>query len=237
MTVGGQVLARFRDFDGLAAMTNALADAVIAGLAHGLEAQGRASLVVSGGRTPEALFGALARRDLDWAAVTVTLADERWLPPDAPDSNERLVHDHLLIDRAAEARFVGLWTGHDTPEAGETVCAHRLAAIPRPFDLVLLGMGEDGHTASLFPGAEGLSRALEAGAGACHAIRAPGAPQPRMTMTLPTLLDAREIFVVLQGDAKRRVYERALAAGPVEDMPIRAVLRQDATPVTVYWSP
>jgi 6-phosphogluconolactonase len=237
MTVDDQALARLRGFDGLADMTGALADAVVAGLTRGFKARGRASLVVSGGRTPQALFGELARRDLDWAAVTVTLADERWLPPDAPDSNEKLVHDHLLVDRAVEARFMGLWTGHETPEAGEAACAARLAAVPRPFDLVLLGMGEDGHTASLFPGAGGLSQALGAGAGACCAIRAPGAPQPRMTLTLPTLLDAREIFVMLQGDAKRRVYERALADGPVEHMPIRAVLRQDVTPVTVYWSP
>jgi 6-phosphogluconolactonase len=237
VTVEGQELARLRGFDHLAAMTGALADQVTASLARGIEARGQASLVVSGGRSPEALFGSLSGRDLDWAAVTVTLADERWLPPGSPDSNERLVRDNLLVDRAAEARFVGLWTGHDTPEAGEAACAERLIAVPRPFDQVLLGMGEDGHTASLFPGAEGLSQALGADAGACRAMRAPGAPQPRMTLTLPSLLDAREIFVVLQGDAKRRVYERALADGPVEDMPIRAVLRQDQTPVTVYWSP
>lgn len=226
----------FRGFADAAAMATALAASVAGTLEGALRRTGRASLVVSGGRTPEPLFARLGVRRLDWADVWITLADERWVPAGDPAGNEALVRSSLLVGPAAAARFVPLYTGDATPDAGEAACARRLAAMPRPFDLVLLGMGDDGHTASLFPGSPDLRRALD-GAGPCAAMGAPGPGPARMTLTLPTLLDARRIAILITGGAKRAVLDAALAPGPVEDMPVRAVLRQDRVPVEIFWAP
>ncbi len=215
---------------------DALCDTITGLLRDGVAARGHGSLVVSGGRSPVPLFTRLASVELDWRRVTVTLADERWVPLDHPASNQALVARHLLRDRAAPARFVGLYTGDPSARAGEAACAERLAGIPRPFDAVVLGMGADGHTASLFPGAENLGDAL-GGEAACRAIHADAVPKERMTLTLATLLDARRIFLAISGSTKREVYRRALEDGAVETLPIRAVLRAADPPVEVYWSP
>src|SRR5262249_7486093 len=146
----------------------------------------QATLIVPGGKSPQATFERLAREALDWIAVTVTLTDERWVSADDAASNEAFARRVLLTGRAADARFVGLYTGDESPEAGEAACAERLSTLTRPFDVVLLGMGDDGHTASLFPGAEALGAALDEHATQpCKAIRAPGIEPPRMTLTLP----------------------------------------------------
>lgn len=223
----------FADADALA---TALAASVAGTLDGALRRTGRAGLVVSGGRTPEPLFARLGMRRLDWSGVWVTLADERWVPADDPASNEALVRTAFLTGPAADARFVPLHTGDAAPEAGEAACARRLAAMPQPFDLVLLGMGEDGHTASLFPGSPDLRRALD-DPGPCVAVRAPGPGPARMTLTLQTLLDTRRVAILATGEAKRAVLDAALGPGPVEEMPIRAVLRQDRVPVEIFWAP
>jgi len=228
---------RERKFDDGDRLADALAERVAANLRQAFAARAHASLVVSGGRSPVPLFRRLARSNLEWSAVTVTLADERWVPVESEDSNEGLVRRNLLQDKASSACLVGLYGGETSPEAGEAACARRLAGVPRPFDTVVLGMGEDGHTASFFPGSSDLSLALAGDERPCKAIHAANLAQPRMTLTLPTLLDARCIVLSFQGAAKRRVYETALRSGPVEDLPVRAILHQDRTPVEVFWSP
>lgn len=228
--------ARRHDFADAPALLDTLADTVSAGLQAALDARGSATLVVSGGRTPEELFERLSSRPLDWTRVAVTLADERWVPAGDPASNEGMVRRRLLAGPAAAARFVPLYGGEPTPEAGEAACAARLGGLARPFDLVLLGMGEDGHTASLFPGAPNLAAGL-AGEAACLATRPPGVMPPRMTLTLPVLLDARRVILLVSGTAKRAVLDRAAEPGPVEEMPVRAVPRQDRTPVDIFWAP
>lgn len=218
----------------------ALASQLAADIAQRLRAavadRGRASLVVSGGRTPVPMFEALRTEPLAWERVTVTLADERWVPADAPDSNERLVRAHLLQDAAAAACFVGLTTAAATPEAGRAGVEAALQSVPRPFDVVVLGMGNDGHTASLFPDAPELQAGLTARA-LCVPAHPPSVPQARISMTLAALLDSREILLHLVGADKRDIYERALAGQEVEDMPVRAVLHQDQVPVHLYWAP
>lgn len=225
---------RYHDAPALAV---GLADRVAAKLEHAITARGAAGLVVSGGRSPVAFFERLSERRLDWGAVTVSLADERWVPPDSPDSNEALVRRHLLKGRAAGAGFIGLYGGEATPEEGEAACATRLTALPRRLDVVVLGLGLDGHTASLFPGAADLEAALRDGGRPCRAIRAPGAAQPRMTLTLPRLLQTRLLILTFQGEDKHRVYETAFGEGPVEALPVRALLRQAEAPLEVHWSP
>lgn len=230
--------AGWREFAGPQALVEALAASLADQLREAIAARGAATLVVSGGRTPEALFRRMSGLALDWSAVTVTLADERWVPPTDADSNEALVRRSLLVGPAAAARFVGLYTGADTPEAGEDACNARIRALPRPFDAILLGMGEDGHTASFFPGAPSLAVALAPPAGrTVQAIHAPGIPQPRMTLTLPTLLDTRRLLLLITGEAKRRTLDMAEGDGPVEAMPVRSVLRQDRVPLEIFWAP
>ena len=224
-------------FDTTEALADALAEVMAHRIGDALSARGRATLVVSGGRTPRDTFVRLAGKAVAWRDVTVALADERWVPTSDPASNETFVRRSLLTGTAASAQLVGLYTGDPTPEAGERSCAARIEALARPFDAVLLGMGDDGHTASLFPGSPGLTEALDpAGSVLCRAIRPPSLP-PRMTLTLRALLDARIVFLLFKGVGKLTAFETALADGPIEEMPIRAVLRQKRVPVQVYWTP
>lgn len=223
-----------RPFDSPDAMAEALAKAIAAELSQAIAARGEASLVLSGGHTPRRLFSRLSRIALSWNRVKITLADERLLPASEPESNERLIRDYLLHDEAQRAVFVPLWQGEGDPveSANEAVSALR-----RPLDVVVLGMGEDGHFASLFPGIPGLSAALNP-ASERLAIFIPATParQPRVSLTLAVLLDAAMIFLSFEGQAKRSVMERALQPGPLEDLPIRAILRQNAVALDVYWS-
>jgi 6-phosphogluconolactonase len=215
-------------------MAEALATAIAAELSEAIAARGEASLVLSGGRTPRRLFSHLSRIALSWNRVKITLADERLVPATDPESNERLIRDHLLHDEAQRAVFVPLWQGEGDPVESAN---EALSALKRPLDVVVLGMGEDGHFASLFPGIPGLSVALNP-ASERLAIFVPATParQPRVSLTLAVLLDAAMIFLSFEGQAKRSVMERALQPGAVEELPIRAMLRQNAVPLDVYWS-
>jgi 6-phosphogluconolactonase len=219
-------------------LSRALAQQIAAGLRAAIAARGLASLVVSGGKSPVKLFELLRAETLDWSRVCIALADERWVDPADPGSNERLVRDVLLQGSAAAARFQGLKNGAPTPDMGAVSAWETFARVPRPFDAVVLGMGDDGHTASLFPGSPNLPSALNPFAAAgCVGMRAPVAPQPRLSLNLSALLDSRRMVILITGAAKWRTYLAASAAGPELDMPVRAVLRQTRVPVEVMWSP
>jgi 6-phosphogluconolactonase len=203
-----------------------------------IAARGLASLVVSGGRSPLRLFEMLRAADLDWSRVCIALADERWVEPSDAGSNEKLVRDVLLKEAAAAARFIGLKNGAPTPDLGAVSAWETFARVPRPFDAVVLGMGDDGHTASLFPRSPNLSSALNPAAVAgCVGMWSPVAPHPRLSLNLSALLDSRRIVVLITGAEKWRTLAAASAAGPIGEMPVRAVLRQRRTPVEVMWSP
>ena len=226
---------RYADIDTL---SRELAAQIAANLDAALGARGLASLVVSGGRSPVRLFEILRTQPLDWSRVCVALADERWVRPEDAASNERLVRDVLLKDQAASARFHGLKNGAPTPDLGAVSAWETFARVPRPFDAVILGMGDDGHTASLFPGSPNLPGALNASAAAgCVGMRSPVPPHPRLSLNLTALLDSRRIVVLITGESKAQTLAAACAPGPVQDMPVRAVLRQQRTPLDVMWSP
>lgn len=213
----------------------ALAAAVAMRLQQAIATRGTALLAVSGGRSPAGVFDALRGHAIEWDKLVVAQVDERWVPPDHVDSNSRLIREHLLIGPAAAARFVPMKNEAPDAYAGQAECEAALAALPRPFDVIMLGMGEDGHTASLFPGAAELAVGLSS-ANLCLAVTPPAAPHQRMSLTLNGLLDSRQLVLQLGGAAKEAAYRAALAPGAIEDMPIRAVLRQNKVPLDVWLS-
>jgi 6-phosphogluconolactonase len=228
----------FHEFADSAILVENFSSQVASLLSSAIKKKNKATLVVSGGSTPVPFFAALARKDIDWARVTITLADERWVPAADQASNELLVRSHLLRHRAESAGFVGLYTGTTNAEDGEKECESRILAMNPPFDVLVLGMGNDGHTASLFPQAENLKKATDMKSGRlCMAMISPAAPHERMTLTLPALLKANNIFLHITGQEKRKVFDKALAAGPEEEMPVRFILSRTAVPVQIYWAP
>jgi 6-phosphogluconolactonase len=219
-----------------AALTANLADFIENELTEAVATRGYASLVVSGGSTPRPLFEELAQRSLPWNKITVTLADERWIDISSKDSNEAMVRETLLRGAASEAAFIPLKNTAESASEGWEMCHETIADQFDRFDLVILGMGEDGHTASLFPGVSG--SALDSNSPAlCAAINPPEAPHERMTLTASALLNSRKIILHIVGDKKWQIYQDALIAGSEDELPIRVVLAQDRVPVDVYWSP
>ncbi|MCJ8520820.1 6-phosphogluconolactonase [Pseudorhizobium tarimense] len=219
-----------------------LADKLAAQVAHRLssaiEANGKASIAVSGGSTPKKFFQALSARDVDWQKVTVTLVDERFVPVDNPRSNHALVRDHLLQNKAADAQFIPLF--HQCPNADEaaSIATREAAEIGNPFDVVILGMGGDGHTASFFPHGDHLAKALDANGPRCvMSMEAEGADEPRLTFSFSSLSDARLLVLHIEGEAKKDVLKKAQDGTDETEMPIRAVLNRAASPVEIYWAP
>lgn len=204
-------------------------------LGDAIATRGTASIALSGGRSPKPVLEALATTPLDWSKVVVTLVDERWVAPDAPDSNERLLRETLLTGPAAAARFVPMKNDATDAYAGQPAVEAAFAAIPWPLDIVLLGMGEDGHTASLFPAAVELANGLTSAARTI-AVTPPAAPHQRLSLTASAILASRHIFLQISGAAKKAVYDNALKDGPVEQLPIRLALLQDKTPIEIWIS-
>ena len=219
-----------------AELTLALADFIESELSAAVAKRGQASLVVSGGSTPKSLFEALSHKSLPWDKITITLADERWVDVSSKDSNETMIRETLLCNAAAEAIFVPLKNSAETAVEGQALCQQSVANIHLPFDLVILGMGEDGHTASLFPGVSG--SALDSGKPElCAAIKPPAAPHERMSLTARAILNSQKIILHIVGDKKWQVYREASSPGLPDELPIRVVLHQAQVPVDVYWSP
>ncbi|MBE7219717.1 MAG: 6-phosphogluconolactonase [Caulobacteraceae bacterium] len=231
-------------FDSKEAMVAALRDDVVARLSVAADQDGRASLVGSGGSTPGPLFDALSRSEAPWEKVEVTTTDERWASADDDASNEKLIRTRLITNKAAGARYVSLLTGHDSPldPAAEAEANARIAAMRRPFDVVIAGMGPDGHAVSWFPGLPGTdpsvidpkAPALARGVGPIPTAN--GAPN-RMTLTLHAIGDARRLVLLFTGEEKMAVFRKALEPGPTEDLPVRALLRDAKSPVALYWAP
>jgi 6-phosphogluconolactonase len=207
-------------------LADAAASAVAAALAQGLTKRGRAVLVATGGRSPGPVYDRLARTALDWSKVAVTLSDERHVDINSPQANSRLLRERLLIGKAANACFLAL-TDYAEPALRALL----------PFDAVILGMGEDGHIASLITGSPVLAEGMEPDGQRLLAESPEGFGSPpvaRITLTLAALLQSRAIFLLIAGPAKRQVIADALAGA---DLPVRAILAQDRVPVRIFWTP
>ncbi len=228
-----------RFFPQRAELHSALAKAIAERVEAAVAERGAAGLVVTGGSTPAPLYDALTQIDAPWDKATITLSDERWVETDSPASNEGLVRRRLLQGHAAAAQLVGLKTDAASPAEALPDLEAALAAVPAPYEVVVLGMGGDCHIASLFPGAPELEAAFDAGRGErAIAIHRPGADgsSERVSLTLRALLDTRLVVILIEGDSKREAYARALTAEP-KDAPVAALLQQTDVPVEIWWAP
>ena len=224
-----------REFANGEELAQALADWTADRLSHAIAARGVALLIVSGGASPARFFDRLSNVSLEWSRVAITLADERRVADDSPRSNARLVRERLLKNRAGAASFTPLADVRLPQDQELAAASARIANLPTPADVVILGMGDDGHTASWFPGAQGLAEAMDPGARNLVApIVAPDAPEPRLTLTGRVILRANAIALEIQGADKLATFSAALEAGPEQAMPIRAVLRGAADRLTVF---
>lgn len=222
----------------LHATPQAVAAHVASALRRAIAERGQASLAVSGGRSPVPMLEALREQALDWPRVSVVLVDERVVPHDHADSNTALVRRHLLQGAAAQARFAPFFdevpTGPDALVLDALVreADGRLAPLPWPLDVAVLGMGEDAHTASLFPDGAGVAHAIQTGDRLAWVVPAT-ARHARITLTLSALLAARELVLPIAGEAKRAVYRHACGQADTR-LPVSLVLNQDRTPVSVW---
>jgi 6-phosphogluconolactonase len=213
-----------------------LAEQIALILRQRLEAVPRASLALSGGSTPILLFKALAQQVLDWQRIDIVQVDERWVEPSHPDSNSARIRAHLLQGEAAVARFHPLYENVASPSAGLGAVCQRLESLSWPLDVVVLGMGNDGHTASLFPDAPELLAAMaEHNGSKLAAITPPQQTQARITLTRSAIAGARNCILHIQGDDKLATLTKALAEPDNwAHMPIRAFLRSG---LDIFWSP
>ncbi|MEL7023325.1 MAG: 6-phosphogluconolactonase [Pseudomonadota bacterium] len=222
-------------FDSRARASETLADEIARALSIGIESNGRATLVVSGGSSPLETFRALREKDLDWSKVTVLPSDERWIDVNEPASNAGMLHRELLVGKAAAARFVSLYDGAVELNEAASVMSARVDKLHRPFDYVLLGMGSDGHTASLFPDDPQISKALSSSE-ACVVASPLSQPLDRISLTPNVLLDSQAIGLLFFGQEKADVFSKASLPGDLGVFPVRSVLRQELVPVTTYFA-
>lgn len=218
------------------ALDDALADKVASLLSSAVKQKGKASLAVSGGSTPKGFFNALSKKSLPWQSITITLADERWVNIDSNDSNTKLVHENLLQNEAVKAKFFHLKQG-DVLNT-ETLADLNVAAKQQllPLDVLILGMGEDGHTASLFPCSAEIDQCLSLESPSLIKVVPSTAPHQRITFSFAALAQSKNTILHISGTSKKQVLAKAIAEQDVKEMPIRAFLHADNVHTHVYWA-
>jgi 6-phosphogluconolactonase len=234
MTSAVRHKAEWREFGSPDELADALAKRLGDALGEAISLRGQATLAVSGGRTPKRLFEALSHLPIAWDKVTIVLVDERFVPPDDRRSNEKLVRTHLMQDRAAGARLVPLYAPDVSVEEAAMKADAKVSALPAPLDVVVLGMGPDGHTASFFPDAEDLDALYVNRDGkAVLPVHAPSAGEPRLTLSMQLLAGARLVVLHIESEERRTILTKAIADG---ELPIARVLAQAASNPQIYWA-
>ena len=228
---------QLNDFSYREQLDEALAENVSQILQSAIAIKGKASIAVSGGSTPKGFFKVLSNKAIDWEKVTITLADERWVDINSTDSNTRLVHENLLQNKASAAKFFHLKQGENLCD--ETLADLNLAANSAllPLDVLILGMGEDGHTASLFPCSEQIEKGLDnANNSSLMKVVPKTAPHQRITFSFAALKQSKHTFLHVCGVSKKQVLDKALSANDIFDMPIRAFLQDGSIDTQVFWA-
>jgi len=222
-------------------MVASASKAIECALREALSTRGSASLIVSGGSSPKPLYAQLSKSDLDWSKVTVSLVDERWVDPGQAGSNEDFIRENLIQNKASAAKFFGLKTAHPSVEVGLSDAEARFETVDQPFDVCVMGMGGDAHTASWFPNSKGLSNALSLkNENILCGIDATGAPVAgnhphRISLTLRAVLDSHLIVLFIPGEAKRKVFD-SVSSKSLSDAPVQALL-QAGEKLHVFASP
>ena len=234
----GNVTERF--FDSKDSMTQTLANLLETKLTEGIEKDGQAVLMVSGGSSPAPAYKYLANLEFPWHKVSIAMVDERWVDLAHEKSNEAFIKSTLLQGHAAAAHFVPMKNTSSSAVEGQVEC-DRTYSVLKNADITILGMGPDGHTASLFPHADGLQNGLETEQHVCaiNAIESDvtGSITERMSLTLSRIASSREVVLLISGEEKRAVYEAAKEEGSVYDVPLRAILNHSSIYLTVFWCP
>jgi 6-phosphogluconolactonase len=224
--------AQLRKFTTSAELNEAFAEEIAEQLQAGINLNGTASLLVSGGNTPRPMFAVLSAINIEWSKVNIALVDDRWVDTTDAASNEKMANEALLINQASAANFVGMKTSASDAFSAEAEVTKRLAHIQQPFDVVILGMGEDGHTASIFPCCAQLNEALTT-TKPLMATEPTTAPHQRMTFTKSALLNSKQLYLHLVGESKEAVLNEVAAGDDETQAPIRAFLNQTQVPMTV----
>ena len=216
-------------------LIDTLSSKIIDNLQEAIQNKGRASLLVSGGSTPKPLFEKLSSFDIPWDKVKIALCDERWIDKNHKDSNEKLVRDSLLVNFAKKAKFISMYQEYINIEDAQDVCSNIYEKELFPFDVLILGMGNDGHTASLFPNNIKLKEALETSEHFCICMKPDTAPYERMSLTKTAILSAINLYLHFEGVEKQDVYKKVLEGASSNDMPVSAILNQDKKKIEVYY--
>lgn len=217
-------------------LIEALSQSIVTNLQKAIDEKGNASLLVSGGSTPKPLFEKLSKIPFKWEKVTIGLCDERWVDPSREESNEHFVKTYLLKDEAATANFTGMYEEGVDIYTAQKHCSQKMQEMVAPFDVLILGMGSDAHTASLFPQNSMLEEAFDLkNPSFCIAIEPSTAPFLRMSLTLKAILSAKHIYLHFEGEEKVAVYKEAIAGEDCYTMPIRSVLNQKLKEVEVFY--
>lgn len=229
-------------FDSREELFTAVAERCEKQLQQVISKNNKASFIIPGGTTPAPAFAQLAKSSLNWDKITVAQSDERWVAADHPQSNQGLTATTLLIENAKNTKYIAMKNTHTTVKAGESECDEHYKTLAQPYSLMMLGMGLDGHVASLFPGSKNIDQALDLNnTNQCIAIDATGCEvagdyPERMSLTLAAILNSRLIILLLTGEEKLKVIDRAQANNNPKILPVSALLNQNKTPVAIYWS-
>ena len=226
----------FKTFESREEATHTLAGDIEGILERSLELTSTAQFMVSGGSSPLKVYEHLSKASLDWAKVNIILSDERCVKLTSDQSNEKMIRQQLMQDKAAAATFYPLVT-----DLGKSLAADAISELQekfaQPFAVSLLGMGEDGHTASLFPDAAELEEAI-IGDKFCYELKPTHLKQKRISLSASVLLNSSQIMLLIFGERKKQLFEMASTpGGDALDLPVRVIVQQQAVPVSVYWAP
>jgi len=228
---------KFKSFETKNELNEELSSNIIQVLKEAIKKNKRASLLLSGGNTPKAFFKVLSNKNLAWEKVVVSLVDDRWLETNHKHSNELLVKENLLQNKALKAKFVGMYIDGKTAFESDKLCSQKYQDEVFPFDIIILGMGDDFHTASLFPENQRLDEAYNLeNKNLCISIRPTTASYDRMSLTLQAILSAKNIILHIEGKKKLKAYEEALKSKDFYKTPISAILNNKTTDIEVYYA-